>query len=110
MLADPVLNNLTLVIDALDECHTNRDRLVNFISETTQAKWIVSSRNWPEIDEMLQKRHDKVKIHLELNKTSVSQAVSAFIQIKVEQLADSKKYDDETCAKIEHYLIHLPQG
>lgn len=110
MLTDPVLNNLTLVIDALDECYTDRDRLVNFISETTQAKWIVSSRNWPEIDEMLQQRHDKAKIHLELNETSVSQAVSAFIQIKVERLAESKKYDDEIRTKIEHYLIANAHG
>lgn len=110
MLADPALNRLTLVIDALDECHTNRDRLMNFIAETNQAKWIVSSRNWPEIEDMLQKRHDKAKIHLELNETSVSQAVGAFIQIKVQQLADYKNYDDGTRTKVERYLISNAHG
>ncbi|KAI8272314.1 Vegetative incompatibility protein, partial [Colletotrichum sp. SAR11_57] len=106
VLADPVLEGETLVIDALDECETDRPKLLNFISSTTsRPKWLVSSRNWPEIEEMLDKTTQKVTLRLELNEESVSSAVRTYIQHKVDGLASLKKYDNETRKIVQKHFI-----
>ncbi|KAK1991102.1 NACHT-domain-containing protein [Colletotrichum falcatum] len=106
VLADPVLKGATLVVDALDECETDRSKLLNFISTTTsRAKWLVSSRNWPEIEEMLEKATQKVTLRLELNEESISSAVRTYIQHKVDGLASLKKYDDETRKTVQKHFI-----
>jgi len=67
-----------LVVDALDECQAGRSVLLDLIasgSAATRAKWIVSSRNWPEIEENLAQADWKVLLSLELNADSVSAAV-----------------------------------
>ena len=100
ILQDPSLNSTYLVIDALDECATDLPKLLDFIVQkscvSSRAKWIVSSRNWPDLEERLERAGHKVKLCLELNAETVSTAVSIFIQHKVLQLAEKKKYDDKT--------------
>jgi hypothetical protein len=56
----------------------------------------VSSRNWPDIEERLEQAGHKVRLSLELNAESVLAAVGVFIQHKVSQLAQQKKYDKQT--------------
>jgi hypothetical protein len=86
-----------LVIDALDECVTDLPKLLDFIAKQSSAssriKWIVSSRNLPGIKEQLEQAGHKVRLSLELNAESVSAAVGVFIQHKVSQLAQQKRYD-----------------
>ncbi|RYP84320.1 hypothetical protein DL770_005224 [Monosporascus sp. CRB-9-2] len=56
MLNDPILGGVILVVDALDECEAGRPQLLEFIirlSASSRARWIVSSRNWPDIEEKL---------------------------------------------------------
>ncbi|CAJ2505653.1 Uu.00g130470.m01.CDS01 [Anthostomella pinea] len=56
MLRDPKLHVVCLVVDALDECIGGLPQLLELIVETSQAtcaKWLVSSRNWPQIEEEL---------------------------------------------------------
>ncbi len=100
ILQDPSLNSTYLIIDALDECVTDLPKLLDFIvqksSVSPRVKWIVSSRNWPDIEERLERAGHKVRLCLELNAESVSTAVSIYIQYKVLQLAQQKKYDDKT--------------
>ncbi|GKU11001.1 unnamed protein product, partial [Fusarium langsethiae] len=80
MLEDPTLKDVVLVVDALDECITDRHKLLDFIIQTSSSssscvKWIISSRNWPDIEEKLDNAKQKVRLHLELNKDSISKAV-----------------------------------
>ncbi|KAK1998249.1 hypothetical protein LX36DRAFT_719328 [Colletotrichum falcatum] len=106
VLADRVLEGGILVIDALDECLTGLQPLLNFITTTpSRAKWLVSSRNWPEIEGKLDRPQHKVTIHLELNAESVSSAVLVYIRYKVDELAVQKKYHDETRDEVQRYLI-----
>jgi hypothetical protein len=107
ILQDPSLRITYLVIDALDECVTDLPKLLDFIvqmSSLSRVKWIVSSRNWPDIEERLEKAGHKVKVCLELNPESVSTAVSKYIQYKVLQLAQNKKYNDRTRDAVLEYL------
>ncbi|KAF1936956.1 HET-domain-containing protein [Clathrospora elynae] len=100
MLRDPRLNATYLIIDALDECVTDLPKLLEFVAKQSSAssrvKWIVSSRNWPGIEEQLEQAGHKVRLSLELNADSVSAAVNIFIQQKVSKLAEQKKYDAPT--------------
>ncbi|KAF2621979.1 hypothetical protein BU25DRAFT_452376 [Macroventuria anomochaeta] len=100
VIRDPQLRATYLIIDALDECVTDLPKLLHFIAKQTSAssrvKWIVSSRNWPEIEVQLEQAGNMVRLSLELNAESVSAAVSVFIQHKVFQLAHQRKYDQQT--------------
>jgi hypothetical protein len=100
VLRDPSLNTTYLIIDALDECVTDLPNLLNFVAKqssvSSRVKWIVSSRNWPDIKERLEQAGHKVTLSLELNAESVSTAVSIFIKQKVSQLAQQKKYNERT--------------
>ncbi|KAK1776004.1 NACHT domain-containing protein, partial [Copromyces sp. CBS 386.78] len=114
ILRDPSLRTTYLVIDALDECvTTDLPQLLDFIAQQSSSgsrvKWIVSSRNWPQIEERLEKAADKVKVSLELNAESVAAAVNAFILYKVDDLAGLKKYDPRTKKTVQDYLCSNAQ-
>ncbi|KAH8800784.1 hypothetical protein F5884DRAFT_741347 [Xylogone sp. PMI_703] len=100
ILQDPSLGTTYLVIDALDECIADLPKLLDFIvqklSISPHVKWIVSSRNWPEIGERLETAVQKVTLQLELNSKSVSAAVNVYIQYKVDHLAQQNNYRPET--------------
>jgi hypothetical protein len=100
MLQDLGSSTTYLVVDALDECVTDLPKLLDFVvnqsSVSSRVKWIVSSRNWPGIEEQLEQAGHKVRLSLELNSESVSAAVSVFIEQKVLQLTEQKKYDEQT--------------
>jgi hypothetical protein len=108
VLQDPSLSMAYLVIDALDECVTERTKLLGFVakhsSASSRVKWIVSSRNWPEIEAQLEQAGHKVRLSLELNAKAVAAAVHVFIQQKVDELAQEKQYK----AEIRHAVLqHL---
>jgi hypothetical protein len=108
VLQDPSLRMTYLIIDALDECVTDLPKLLEFIAKQSSAsscvKWIVSSRNWPDIEAQLEQAGHKVKLSLELNAKSVAAAVDVFIQQKVDQLAQEKRYK----AEVRHAVLqHL---
>ena len=107
MLQAPSLNSTYLIIDALDECVVDLPKLLDFIvqksSVSPRVKWIVSSRNWPDIEERLEIAGHKVRLSLELNVESITTAVRIYIQHKVLQLVELKKYDDKTrVAMLQH--------
>ncbi len=96
MLEDPGLQDTYLVVDALDECGTittnqgdgqniqpqDLTRLLGFITQKStlpKVKWIVSSRNWPNIGKSLNKATKKIRLCLELNEKSVSEAVKNYV-------------------------------
>ncbi|KAH6871199.1 NACHT domain-containing protein [Thelonectria olida] len=86
ILQDPNLKSTFLIIDALDECASDLPKLLNLIveksSESPHVKWVVSSRNWPNIEEQLETAGQKVRLCLELNEKSISAAVSIYIRQK----------------------------
>jgi len=107
ILGDPALQSPYIVVDALDECQTGRSELLDLIASTSavsQAKWIVSSRNWLDIEEKLAPAKRKVPLSLELNAGSVSAAVQLYVRAKARTLAEQKQYDRETTAQVTNYL------
>lgn len=108
ILRDPSLKSTYLVIDALDECVTGLPELLGFVAQESalspRVKWIVSSRNWPGIEERLERTGHKVRLSLELNAECISAAVSKYIRYKVLALEVDKKYDSKTRDAV---LAHL---
>ena len=105
MLQDSSMENGYMIIDALDECVTDLPRLLDFIvqhSSPNRVKWIVSSRNWPTIEERL--KGADTRLSLELNAESISTAVSRYIDYKMSRLAHQKEYNDETKQSVRQYL------
>ena len=97
ILKDPSLGGTYLIVDGLDECVIGLPELLGLIVQTSsgsfRVKWIVSSRNWPDIGERLVNAGQNLS--LELNAESVSAAVSIFIRHRVLELAQRKKYNDK---------------
>ena len=108
ILRDSNLRMTFLVIDALDECVTDLPQLLDLIAQkssgSSRVKWIVSSRNWPEIEEQLDLSLQKARLSLELNAEAVAAAVKAYIGYKVDQLARQKHYDTSMRAAVHDYL------
>ncbi|KAL2885800.1 Vegetative incompatibility protein HET-E-1 [Ceratocystis lukuohia] len=110
ILDDPSLSNAIFIVDALDECSVERQSLLEFISTASPAKWIVSSRNWPDIEEILNDAEQKVKIHLEINQDSVSAAVNSYITFKTDELATKKRLNEKTKTSVLEHLRSNANG
>lgn len=114
ILRDPRLQSTYLIIDALDECTTGLDQLLKLIvaesSTHSKLKWIVSSRNWPTIKDHLQLATQRTSLSLELNKTSVSAAVTSYIRCKVRQLPEQKGYTETTRQAVREHLDANARG
>ena len=111
ILQDPGLHNTSLIVDALDECATNLPLLLDLIIRTTSStrvKWIVSSRNWPQIEEQLFCAGQALS--LELNAESVSAAVDTYIRHEVLQLAQRKGYNADVQDAVWHHLSSNAHG
>jgi len=108
ILQDPGLESTYVVIDALDECVTGLQQLLQFINKTSPAyprvKWIISSRNWPNIEEQLYISDHKVQLRLELNEDSIAAAVSIYIEHQVGELARRKRYNPKLENSVREYL------
>lgn len=106
--------SIYLIVDALDECETDLPKLLDFIVQTSsispRIKWIVSSRNLPNIERTLDTATQKLRLCLELNEKSVSVAVTKFIQLKVNQLTMRSKYSNDTQEAIQQYLTLNANG
>ncbi|KAI9853698.1 MAG: hypothetical protein M1813_001837 [Trichoglossum hirsutum] len=109
MLEDSSLERVYFMVDALDECDSGLSQLLEVIAPrkselSTKVKWLVASRNRPDIEERLRPDSFLLKISLELNPFHISRAVDVFINIKVSELAGRKKYDNEICEEVRSYL------
>ncbi|KAF1922910.1 HET-domain-containing protein [Didymella exigua CBS 183.55] len=111
---DSGLSTTYLIIDALDECVTDLVKLLDFIarqsSSSSRVKWIVSSRNWPDIEAQLEQAGQKVRLSLELNAKSVAAAVDIFIQQKVDRLSRKKQYKPEVRSAVLQHLMSNANG
>ncbi|CAI7609051.1 unnamed protein product [Penicillium glandicola] len=107
MLRDSDLPEITLVIDALDECVVDLTRLLHIIIQISlsRAKCIVSSRNWPAIEEQMGFATNGIRLSLELNDKLIAHAVRVYIRQMVEHLAELKRYDENLRCTVQDYLI-----
>lgn len=115
ILNDPTLPMTYLLVDALDECTTGLSTLLCVITDDSLAqrsriKWLVTSRNLPEIEEYLQPDSASIKVSLEVSASQVLRAVAAFIDIKVHGLATVKRYEAELQAEVEKVLRDKAEG
>ena len=90
MLESPDLKTTYLIIDALDECVADLPKLLDFIVRVSSnsVKWLLSSRNEPDIERKLKSDERQTRLSLELkgNAKQVSRAVDAFIDDKLSNL------------------------
>jgi hypothetical protein len=114
LLQDPTLNATYLIIDALDECVEDLPKLLDFIvrmsSVSPRIRWIVSSRNWLNIEKYFDTLTEKVGLCLELNEQSISAAVMTYIQFKVDWLSKRNIYSSDTRDAVESYLSRNANG
>ncbi|KAK2669558.1 WD40 repeat [Fusarium oxysporum f. sp. vasinfectum] len=100
-----------LLVDALDECVKDLPLLLALISSmSSRAKWIVTSRNRCEIEELFGQTSSKVALSLELHEDFVSEAVNNYISYRTRQLADRKKLNKSTAEKIHDHLSQNAHG
>ncbi|PNP76753.1 hypothetical protein FNYG_09856 [Fusarium nygamai] len=108
MLDDETTDGCMFVIDALDECTVDRDELITLVcrlSSAYKSKWIVSSRNCPEIEAQLDGVTSKLRLHLELNHAAITNAVQNFVTRKVEDLAKKKRYTESIRDAVQKHLL-----
>ncbi|PSN59261.1 WD40 repeat-like protein [Corynespora cassiicola Philippines] len=92
ILQDSILDSMYFFVDALDECITDLDKLLVFIVQSSslspRAKWILTSRNYVNIEQRLQLDDSGARLSLELkeNAEQVSRAVGAYIRCRVGEL------------------------
>lgn len=114
ILQDPSLKVTYMVIDALDECITGLEQLLYLIDETVSTtyrlKWILSSRNLPNIERRLKAMGKHSALSLELKAESVAAAVDVYIHHKVHHLSHIKQYDDETKTAVQQRLSTNANG
>ncbi|KAM7208990.1 NACHT domain containing protein [Rhypophila decipiens] len=114
MLEDPNLKVTYLVIDALDECMIDQQKLLSLIvqisSVSARVKLVVSSRNLVEIEEQLATVAQQSRLSLELNAEFVTAAVEAFIRHQVLHLSRLKGYDWEIQNAVHRYLSSNADG
>ncbi|KAM0247351.1 hypothetical protein ACHAQJ_009885 [Trichoderma viride] len=103
MLKDASLGRVYVIIDALDECVTDLPKLLDFINTKSslfpRIRWMVSSRNWPDIEERLDFISQQTRLCLELNEKSISAAVMAELGSLLESSDNNNPADAELIQK-----------
>jgi hypothetical protein len=115
MLNDASLPLTYMLVDALDECTSGLPEFLRIITDASlgwrsRVKWLVTSRNMPEIARYLQPDAAGVKVSLEVKASHVSRAVTAFVDYKVQRLAIVQKYDPGLQAEVQQQLRDKAEG
>jgi hypothetical protein len=110
LLSHPKATRINVLVDALDECDVDKDKLLRFIAEdskqgASKAKWLVSSRNHQNITGRLNPvSGNQTTLSLELNSAHVGKAVDRFIEMQIEKLAAEKGLFSEDEEKLKQEL------
>ena len=115
MLKIPNHGTTYLVVDALDECASGLFQLLSLITYNeftapSRVKWLITSRNRKDIEEELTFKKPCLKVSLERNSSRVSCAVDHFVDSKVQELAQKKRYPLELHEKVSIYLKENAEG
>jgi hypothetical protein len=90
MMHDNHFPQTCLIVDGLDECENGLGELLHLIRETAttcdRIRWVVSSRNCPQIERQLGSVNSAITLNVEKNAENVSQAISHYLDHKVPQL------------------------
>ncbi|KAH8430209.1 Pfs, NACHT and WD domain protein [Aspergillus melleus] len=103
-----------LLIDALDECEVDLQRLIMLITKVrpnspVNMKWIVSSRNREDIEQLMKLDDEEGKLSLELNARYVSDAVAAYIHDRTSRLKVLHR-NKELLEKVKDQLLRKSDG
>ncbi|KAI1457056.1 WD40 repeat-like protein [Annulohypoxylon moriforme] len=96
LLQDESLPEIYIVVDALDECETEFPELLKFVvdhSTLPRVKWIISSRNRPNIEKSLRLCDSKLILDLE-STAQVSEAVNTYVNFKLSKIPSIQEDDD----------------
>ena len=107
MVDDPSMSGTVLIVDALDECVTGLQKLLELVVKLShsQARVLVSSRNRPDIESGLSLADTRrAPICLELNAEAISAAVGVYIDYEVELLAKCKNCDQAIKDSVRQHL------
>ncbi|KAI4611099.1 uncharacterized protein J4E87_010618 [Alternaria ethzedia] len=108
--------NIYLIIDAMDECidPDDRRRLLELIVQISRSlshtKWIISSRGWNDIRDVLTEHPQMLHLGLDPKSEAILDAVNTYIEYKVEALATKKRLDLSDAVIIRGYLIENAGG
>ncbi|KAL5085236.1 hypothetical protein Trisim1_012508 [Trichoderma cf. simile WF8] len=100
ILRDQKMRDIVLVVDALDECEADSDKLLDLITSYASlphVKWLVSSRNILNIQQRLEPYVSQGILSLELkgNAETVSNAVEIYIEHRISCLHSIKHNQDQ---------------
>lgn len=109
MLKDTSLRRVYILVDALDECDDGREELLGLITKeaadlSSKVEWLLSSRNYLDIKEVLQPEGPRSMLSLEINADHISNAVDMFIDYKINELAKIKRYSESLKQKMKATL------
>ena len=109
MLNDSNLLKMYLIVDALNEYDSSLFQLLDTIAffESDLFSWVkqlVVSYNKPDIEERLKSNSFYLKISLKLNLSYISYAINTFINFKIQELVEQKKYDNKLYKEVRSYL------
>lgn len=115
VLQDPRLSSTYFFIDALDECVQNLDKLLAFISQkaslSSHTKWILTSRNYTNVEQKLRLDNSGTRLSLELdeNAAQVSNAVAAYIDHRILEL-EHIQYDNALQLSVREVMKRKANG
>jgi len=112
MLDDPYIQHqsIFLIIDAMDECidQDDRRRLLELIVQISRklphTKWIISSRGWNDIRDVLTEHPQMLHLGLDPKSEAILDAVDTYIEHKVKALTDKKRLGPSNAETIRDYL------
>jgi hypothetical protein len=115
ILNDASLPPTYLLVDALDECTFGLSELLHIITDASlgrrsKVKWLVTSRNIPDMERYLQPDALGVKVSLEVEASHVSRAVAAFVEYKVQRLVTVQRYNARLQAEVQQQLRSKAEG
>lgn len=104
-----------LMIDALDECDESLSQFLELITKNLPSlpntvKWLLASRPHIDIDTSLSPERARSKIDLELNSKHIAYAVSKYVDFKVQQLSEKRKYNKDLRKIVTQYLHDNSEG
>lgn len=114
VLRDESLKDPIFVIDALDGCVSDFAPFLKVIKQSSTSsspvKWLVSSRNYADIQETLANTENKSTVSLELNAGFVYTAITKYIQHQLNLLSYKKYYTKSQIHYLEDYLSANAKG